>query len=256
MEAIPYDSVLTNVLDNTDHRPWPLPDRPWVMRMNWHDLLFLHMPVPVAAIRERIPDELQVDTLDGRAWIGVIPFTMSGVTARFLPAIPGLSAFPELNVRTYVTDGTHPGVWFFSLDAANAFAVHVARRLFDLPYHLADMQSITVEDGIQYRSRRLGSGPPARFSATYRPSGPAYHPEPGTPEAYFTRRYALYTEDDHGRTLRCDVHHNPWKLQDATAEVKTNSMLKPLGIETSSSETCLHYAEQVQAVAWRPVPVR
>ncbi len=244
-----------NRLNNVDHRPWPLPDRPWVMRMNWHDLLFIHMPVPIQTIRERIPDPLSVDTLDGTAWIGVIPFTMSGVTARFLPAVPGLSAFPELNVRTYVTDGEHPGVWFFSLDATNAFAVHVARRLFHLPYHLANIRSTREENAFRYRSRRQGSGTPARFSASYRPVGPPFHPDPGTPATYFTRRYALYTRDDQGRTLRCDVHHNPWELQDATADIRENTMLNPLDIEPSSPERRLHYAKTVQAIAWQPVPV-
>lgn len=225
------------------------------MRMTWHDLLFLHMPVSVSSIRKRIPEDLSVEIFNGTAWIGVIPFTMTGVTARFLPSIPGLSAFPELNVRTYVTDGDHPGVWFFSLDAANALAVHTARRLFHLPYHLAEMASRTNDGRIQYRSRRLGSGPTARFSATYQPDGPDVRPDPGSPEAFFTRRYALYTRDEHGRTLRCDVHHNPWRLRDATAEVHTNTMLEPLDVEPVSEEVRVHYAEEIRGVAWRPVPI-
>src|SRR5437867_2588447 len=101
----------------TGHRPWPLPREPWVMAQTWHDLLFAHWPVPAVALRPVIPAFLDVDTFEGEAWIGVVPFRMSGVHPRFVPSLPGLSAFPELNVRTYVTDGERPGVWFFSLDA-------------------------------------------------------------------------------------------------------------------------------------------
>src|SRR5262245_27389124 len=89
----------------TAHRPWPLPREPWVMAQSWHDLLFAHWPVPAAVLRPLIPPSLGVDTFDGEAWIGVVPFRMSGVRPRYVPPLPDLSAFPELNVRTYVTDG-------------------------------------------------------------------------------------------------------------------------------------------------------
>src|SRR5579871_2268047 len=118
---------------NTAHRPWTLPPRPWAMAMRWHDLAFLHWPVPAQTIRPLIPPALDVDSYDGKAWIGVVPFRMTGVRPRFVPSLPGLSAFPEINVRTYVTTGGKPGVWFFSLDAAHRLAVWTARRTFHLP---------------------------------------------------------------------------------------------------------------------------
>src|SRR5579871_2480588 len=97
------------------------------MAMQWHDLLFMHWPVPVDQLRPLIPPALAIETFDGMAWLGLVPFRMSGVRPRFVPALPWLSAFPELNVRTYVTSAGKPGVWFFSLDAANPLAVHGAR---------------------------------------------------------------------------------------------------------------------------------
>src|SRR5262245_4554326 len=109
------------------------------MRMSWHDLLFAHWPVPVAAMRALVPAPLEVDTFDGAAWIGVVPFRMTRVGPLWLPPIPGVSSFAELNVRTYVTRDDKPGVWFFSLDAANPLAVRTARRFFHLPYFHAAM---------------------------------------------------------------------------------------------------------------------
>ena len=107
----------------TEHRPWPLPSGPWVMKQIWHDLVFAHWPVANDALRGLVPQGLTLDTWGGQSWVAVTPFRMSGVRAPGLPALPGLSRFPELNVRTYVTYGGKPGVYFFSLDAANLPAV-------------------------------------------------------------------------------------------------------------------------------------
>src|SRR4029079_1151950 len=100
-------------------RGWPVPPRPWLLRMVWEDLLFAHWPCDPAALEPHLPPGLALDTFDGRAWLGVVPFRISGIRARGLPAIPGLRGFLELNLRTYVVAGGKPGVWFFSLDAAS-----------------------------------------------------------------------------------------------------------------------------------------
>ena len=111
-----------------------MPSRPWVLAMQWHDLLFMHWPMAPAALRPLVPPPLELDTRDGTAWIGVVPFRMQGVHPHLMPNLPWISAFAELNVRTYVTIGGKPGVWFFSLDAANPLAVRAARLGFRLPY--------------------------------------------------------------------------------------------------------------------------
>src|SRR5258708_31233788 len=103
-------------LDSVSHRPWPLPRGSWVMAQIWHDLLFAHWPVETRVLRAIVPAQLPLDIFDGRCWVGVVPFRMSGIHGHYLPSIPGLSRFPELNVRTYVTLGGKPGVYFFSLD--------------------------------------------------------------------------------------------------------------------------------------------
>src|SRR5258708_29962479 len=122
------------ILRDTAHRPWPMPSAPWVMTQTWRDLLFAHWPIDEALLRARVPPTLAIDRFDGRAWVGVVPFEMTNVAPRLPGGRPRLPAFPELNVRTYVTVGGRPGVYFFSLDATNPIAVCAARAAFRLPY--------------------------------------------------------------------------------------------------------------------------
>src|SRR5882672_7861763 len=154
-------------LDSVSHRPWPLPGGSWVMAQTWHDLLFAHRPVESKVLRPIVPAQLPLDTFDGRCWVGVVPFHMSRIHARRLPPLPGLSRFPELNVRTYVTLDGKPGVYFFSLDAANASAVWGARTFYHLPYFLSNMSVETREQWVRYLSRRKRSN--TEFHGRYRP---------------------------------------------------------------------------------------
>ncbi|RIK41377.1 MAG: hypothetical protein DCC57_18935, partial [Chloroflexi bacterium] len=172
--------ILRTILAETTHRPWPLPSQPWVMRQTWHDLLFAHWPIAVETLRALVPLPLEIDTFDGVGWVGVIPFRMSHVRLRYVPALPWLSAFPELNVRTYVRGPNpgdpKPGVYFFSLDAANPLAVAGARLGFRLPYYRAAMRLQETNGTIHYSSTRTHAGaPPAQFVARYGPTGGVYH---------------------------------------------------------------------------------
>src|SRR5215204_1401663 len=134
------------ILDDTAHRPYPMPCGPWIMTQTWNDLLFAHWPVEAAVLRPLVPEAFELDRFNGQAWIGVVPFHMTNVAPRFVPALPWLSAFPELNVRTYVRAGGKPGVFFFSLDAGSTVAVGAARTLLNLPYFTAEM-SVETRDG-------------------------------------------------------------------------------------------------------------
>src|SRR5215470_7033130 len=122
------------LLAHTDHRPIPLPKKPWMMIQRWHDLLFAHWEIPAEQLRPLVAPQLELDLFQGKAYVAVAPFHMSNVRPRFVPPLPGLSRFPELNLRTYVTYGGIPGVYFFSLDAANLPAVWNARIGYALPY--------------------------------------------------------------------------------------------------------------------------
>lgn len=232
------------------HRPWPRPRRPWLLAMQWHELLFAHWPVPAATLRPLIPAPLELQTFEGWAWLGVVPFRMAGTRLRGTPPLPILSAFPELNVRTYVTAGGKPGVWFFSLDAASPPAVEAARLLYHLPYVHAAMRCTTTAHGIDYVSRRHPGNPrPAAFAARYRPTGEPYHATPGSLEHWLTERYCLYAANRHGRVWRAEIDHPPWPLQPATAEIAHNSMAAPLGLRLEGAPL-LYFARRLDVVAW------
>lgn len=230
------------------------------MRMTWRDLLFAHWPVPAQALRAHIPDALEIDTFDGTAWLGVVPFLMDDVRLRGFPKLPGAGAFPELNVRTYVRAGDCSGVWFFSLDAASRLAVRGARLWFGLPYFDARMQMESGGDPgtgwglrIRYTSRRSHKGAqPAAFDATYSPAGPGACAAPGSLPHWLTERYCLYASARNGALRVGDIHHEPWTLHAAEAEIRLNSMAEPLGVALEG-EPVLHFAKSLDVVAWSPV---
>src|SRR5262245_7838537 len=163
-----------------------MPNRPWVITQTWHDLLFAHWAVEATSLRSKVPVPFELDLYQGTAWIGVVPFRMTNVAPRGVPALPGVSEFPELNVRTYVRVAERPGIYFFSLDAGSAMAVLAARMLFNLPYYTASMRLTARADAIDYRSSRESQA--AEFIATYRPVGPAFQPSEGTLEYFLTER--------------------------------------------------------------------
>jgi uncharacterized protein len=224
------------------------------MAQVWHDLLFAHWPVPLAQLRPLVPAALPIDTFQGTGWVGVIPFHMSGVRLRGTPAVPGFSTFPELNVRTYVTVDGKPGVYFFSLDAANPLAVLGARAWYRLPYFHARMHVDVADDDVRYRSRRVQSGTPAaELVARYRATGPAIPPEHGTIEYFLTERYCLYTVSRRGSVYRAEIHHPPWILQPAEAEIQRNTMAEAAGITLPEKEPLLHFAKRQDMLAWAPM---
>jgi uncharacterized protein YqjF (DUF2071 family) len=221
--------------------------------MRWHDLLFMHWPVPIAALRDWIPPTLAIDTFDRTAWIGVVPFRMSGVRPRSSPSIPWISAFPELNVRTYVVAEGKPGVWFFSLDAGNPVAVEVARDVFHLPYYNARMGCELAGECVRYSStRRHHNAAPAVFEGQYRPTGPVDRASPGTLEHWLTERYCLYAANRKGRLWRSDIHHARWPLQPAEAEIAVNTMTEQVGLRRPDTSPLLHFAGCLDVVAWLP----
>ncbi len=239
----------------TAHRPWPAPLSPPPLRMTWSELLFAHWPVPAVTMRALVPPAFELDLFDGRAWLGVVPFRMSGVRAISAPSLGFAENFLELNVRTYVRFGARPGVWFFSLDAASALAVAGARALFHLPYFTARMGSKRVDGGIRYESERAQAGAPdARFRAEYRPSGPISPARAGTLEHFLTERYCLYALDSGSHVLRGEIDHEPWPLQPAAAAIEHESMSAAAGFERPVGSPLLHYAERLDVRAWAPQP--
>jgi uncharacterized protein YqjF (DUF2071 family) len=220
--------------------------------MQWHDLCFLHWPVDPSELAPLLPRSLVLDTYEGSAWLGVVPFHMTDVSLRGMPHIRRLADFRELNVRTYVMFRGRPGVWFFSLDATQLLVSRIARAAFRLPYLDARIDIRRDGDAISYESARthLGGGV-ADLALRYRPSGPAVRSVPGSLEHFLTERYCLYSTFL-GRLYRLEVDHPPWPLQPAEVEVERCTMTRPLGMELGPEPPLAHYAATIGTVAWLP----
>ena len=236
-------------LDQTQHRPWPLPTQPWLWRQTWHDLLFAHWPVSVSAIRPLVPRWLSIETHSGTSWVGLVPFRMTGVTLRGVPSIPVISHFPEMNLRVYVERDGKPGVWFVSLDAARVTAVVAARMFAHLPYFVARMRVTNEGKTVRYSSTRIANRQVA-FRGTYAPTGPVRESEPGSLEQFLTERYCLYAQDPHHRRYRLEIHHRKWPLQQAEAEFATNNIAQPQRIMLPDTAPVLHFSRKLHVIGW------
>ena len=245
-----------DVLSSVSHRPYALPKRPWTMMQRWNDLLFAHWPVPAAKLGSLLPSGLEADTFDGSAWVGVVPFAMDRVQFRGAPRIPAAGRFPELNLRTYVRERNtnRAGVYFFALEASNPLAVIFAHTFFHLPYHWARMSIKQREDReFTYRSERLLSTQPVRFRAHYRSLNQVRDSEqsqPGTIEHFLTERYCLFTANRAGQLLRGDIHHMPWPLETAEAEIELNELPPRYGIQLPDTPPLLHYSRELVVYLW------
>ena len=233
-----------------DHRPWPIPENEWGWRQNWTDLLFAHWQVDPDSLNQYIPDSLEIDSYDNSAWIGVVPFRMENVSHRYLPDLPYLSKFPELNLRTYVRYEDKPGVWFFSLDAANLVAVKSARSLFHLPYKHAKIELTKHEDKYSFNSKRLEGD--CLFNAHYQPVSEPYSAETGTLEHWLTERYCLYAESPDKTIYRTEVHHAQWSLEKADAEIRTNQLADNFDFELPGQPVITHFSKKIEVIAWSP----
>jgi uncharacterized protein YqjF (DUF2071 family) len=235
------------VLEHTQHRPWPLPPRAWTMAQTWDRLLFAHWRCAPDALRALVPEPLQLDVRDGAAWLAITPFCCEGLRLRGLPPLPGLSTFYEVNVRTYVTHGERPGIWFFSLDASSAIAVGGAQLSYRLPYRRAAIQ-LREQGGWVDVACEPAQEPTRRFAARYRGRGALFRAEPGSLEEFLVERYCLYAEDRVGRLYRADIHHAPWSLQAGDAELEEVA-LAPAGVELEG-EPLLHVAARQDTLVW------
>ena len=227
-------------------RPGMLP----LMYQSWRKLLFMHWRLPPDQLRPHIPGRLSIDTFNGEAWIAITPFVIRNLHPVFLPPLPWLSNFNEINVRTYVHFDGVPGVWFFSLDADNLPAVLGARAAFRLPYHAARIKVREENDRIDYASSRTASSPrPVELEASWIKGEPLGVAEPESLEFFLTERYCLYAAqgDD---LYRARIFHAPWKLQTARLTALRSTMIEAQGLPIPVGDPLLHYSEGVDASVW------
>ena len=213
------------ILNHKSHRPWPVPTAPWLIEQSWLDVLFAHYPLPLETVRARVPAALDLDTFDGRAWVSIAAFRIDPFRTR---GIPWETQFPELNLRTYVKLDGKPGVYFFSLDAAHNSAAVAARTLFRLNYYHASIR-IVENAMIEFTSRRL-EPPRADFSCNYRAAGAPLAILEGSLDYWLVERYCLYAVRGRGRVFRVDIHHLPWVLQPAEAQLTPGGLFTAAGL--------------------------
>jgi uncharacterized protein YqjF (DUF2071 family) len=222
--------------------PAQRPERPVWGWQSWRQLLFMHWPVDVQAMRDAVPRSFELDLHDGIAYVGVVPFAMLGVRPRFLPR-PGALDFLETNVRTYVIRGGEPGVYFFSLEAASRLAVAAARAAFALPYHHARMTLEQRASIVHYATHRSRSG--VRHEVRYRVQEPLQPSVPGTLQHFLLERYLLFTERN-GRALRGQVHHMPYPVHGVEVMELHDDLVAAAGLPAvSGPPNHVHYSPGV-----------
>ena len=246
----------------TSYRPRPLPSGRWLVTQRWNDLLFAHWPIPASQIAALLPEGLEVDTYQGSAWLGVVPFWLDRIKMRGIPPIPGVRRFPDLNVRTYVRDqytGT-PGVYCFSIDASNLLAVAVARMYYQLPYFWAamHMEQRSEREFAFYSSRRF-AGQRIVFNVRYRGLGPSERTaesRAGSFEYFMTERSCLFSANRLGQAVRANLHYIPWPLEEAEAEIERNDLSAAIGITLPEMQPVLHYSRRLAVYVWPKELVR
>lgn len=229
----------------TAHRPWLIPSKPWVFRQSWVDLCFVHFEVPEQVLRSSLPPALEVDTFQGKAWIGLVPFGMQDVMIRPFPNLLYFSAFNEFNVRTYVIYQGKPGVYFFSLDCPNRVAIWIGNRFFKMPYLKSDIVRQMKEDKTYFYCKRRNSR--KVFEANYRPiSDPLNYPKDSF-EIWATERYCCYSRDKNDHCYRCEIQHLPWPLQKAEIEIIQNDISD---FDLGEQHPSVLYSKKLEVIAW------
>jgi uncharacterized protein len=223
------------------------PEHLWVpvMRQNWFQISFLHWPVDPAVLQSRLPAGLVIDTFERAAWIGLTPFRLTGLRPPVLPPIPWLSAFPEMNLRTYVTGPAGPGIWFFSLDAASAPAVLGARIAYGLPYHWATMRIHVGGNRRHYTSMRKGARAVITVDVGDRLT------QPGDLVLFLTERYRLYSRILSGLAMAA-VEHEPWPLQQATLVTLEETVRRAADLPDDAISPLVHYSPGVSVRVGAP----
>jgi uncharacterized protein YqjF (DUF2071 family) len=220
-----------------------------IMHQSWGKLLFMHWQIPAEAIRRLIPEPLMVDTFEGKAWLGLTPFTIWDARPSFTPPLPWISNFHELNVRTYVHLDGVSGVWFFSLDANSLVAVKAARTFFHLPYHYASITLEQREEVIVYSAIREDNASSAKFNARWAVGDELPQAAPGSLDFFLVERYCLYTAFEN-TIYRCRIFHQPWPLREAKLSRFASTVIQADGLSLPDAEPLLHSGGPVDVEVW------
>jgi len=226
--------------------------KPWIMTQEWHNVLFLHWPIPSGWLEPHIPAELELDLHGGQAWVSVVLFKAKRTRPRFMPPVPGTGTYLELNVRTYVKFNGKSGVFFFSLDAHSPLAVKAASTGEFLPYRHARMAMRKHDETWRFKSRRIHEHSfPEMLDLSFRVSSPLI--SKNELEAWLTERYCLWTKPQK-QLFRVDIEHEPWQLNYVKGTVYRNTMASFLPSDLPQELAIAHYSERKKVRFFPPVP--
>ncbi|MDE0816067.1 MAG: DUF2071 domain-containing protein [Pirellulaceae bacterium] len=221
----------------------------WQVKMGWHNTLFLHWRVPTATLQNFVPDSLTIDTFDSDAWIGIVAFEMHDVRKKWMPYMPSMRSYPELNVRTYVKHGDHSGVFFLSLDTPEWFTRTIGKHSFHLPYRKRAIQYVVGSDSSTHYQSNHCDGT-LEFDITYRPA-PLDDNCNSTPSDFISwssERYGLYNTNKKLELMWGEVKHSPWPIQSVTTDLRCHDILKPYGLHDQPPDM-IHYSPGVDTFA-------
>ena len=237
-----------------DHLPFPMPNRKHTLMQSWKHLSFLHWEVDPEKLSLHLPEGMELDLFDGKAYVGTIPFEMKNVRPRWFFSVPGISNFPEFNVRTYVTMDGKPGVFFLTLDAQSRITCFHAPRSYGLPYRYAKCKLTANSEQYKWSSRRSSDG--AELKGECKPTGIARSAKQGSLEYFLFERYCLYTSHK-GLLHRAYTQHDPWVYKTAEAIIESNSLTESydLGIENLTQPDCVHISSGVNVRTWSIKPL-
>ncbi|MDC0502525.1 DUF2071 domain-containing protein [Euryarchaeota archaeon] len=234
----------------TSHLPFPMPERKFSLQQNWVDLTFMHWEVDPDVLRKHIPDDLEIELFEGKAYVGVIPFKMEKVRPRNLPSISFISNFPEFNIRTYVRKDGKGGVFFLTLDAQSHVTCAYAPFAYGLPYKYSKCSLSIDKNGFySWDSKRNSNS--IKLTGVSKPRGPLLKAKKGSLEEFLFERYCLYVCKK-GITYRAYTCHEQWEFQDAEAELIDNSLTDfyRLGIKNSLKPDLIHFSKGVEVLTW------
>lgn len=230
--------------------PTPRPSGSNLVHMTWSHLLFLHWPVNQTLLKKLLPHGLEIDTFDGRAYVSLVAFNMSGLRPVGTPSVPGLSSFLQLNARTYVTHGKESGVFFFSIDVSNAIAVWMARNFFHLPYFRAQMSATSEADKIKFKSSRTHQGArKATFDCEWIPGRPLPAGRSNDLAVFLTERGRLFTVH-RGRAYENRIWHEPWTLRSARITKLETNIFEVNGLGPAQGDPLVHYCDETATEVW------
>lgn len=238
------------ILKRIAHRPGALPSRPWRWSQGWRDLLFCHWAVPLQALRSHVPPSLEIDVMEGTAWVSIVAFQMCNVRPRWLPPLPPVSNFLELNLRTYVRFHDRPGVYFLSIHANKRLAVRVARWFSPLPYTYARMERSQADETFRFQCRSVDRQGEFVLAANYTPRSEVFAARRDSLSEWLLERYCLYVGGPSEGLISNEVHHAPWTIQEVALEISSVTLGRTFGLDLSPTPDRAHFSSGVQALAW------